>query len=245
MATRRVLLLLTLLMVRSAMAQGLATAEDAAQKWGLKQMSHMLADRPVMKTFLIGGQTHWVTREDTIWKWMAERYAGKATGFHAAWHEAPPTVSDAMHAYGEDKVYIYAELPKVSAKHDHNHAFERLWNVVVFELLNMENAQDFQNADALARSGSLGRMEYILKYAELEHRALGKTQAFFKDVWLPWCGTSGFKSDPRVWQQGYHPVFVNWVRQYPPDSWYPWQFYGKWFDEIKQAQKAKEQAAQP
>ncbi len=99
------ILLIILTMVRCAMAQ--APADDAAQRWGLKQMSHMLADRPVMKTFIIREQTHWVTREDTVWKWVAERYAGKVTGTHAAWREAPPAVSDAMHAYGDDKVYIY------------------------------------------------------------------------------------------------------------------------------------------
>lgn len=231
MVTRMALLLF--FMVECIMAQTPAT-EDAAQKWGLKQMSHMLADRPVMKTFIIGGQTHWVTREDTIWKWVAEHYAGKVTGFHAAWHEAPPTGDGhAMHAYGPDKVYIYVALPSDATEPSHNRAFEQMWSSVVFELLNMENAAGFGAATQEARAGRCTREEFILMYAKVEHQTVGKMQEFFRTVWLPWSQKTGFQTNPHEWRRGYHPDFTQWVSQYPPDNWYPWKCYGEGYDEIR------------
>lgn len=204
-------------------------------------MSHMLADRPIMKNYQVGKQIFWVSQKDSIWQWVAERYAGKTTKFWAAWHEAPP--SDpvrAQHGYGEDKVYIFLEVPD-TAKFSHNQIFEGLWSGVIFELLNMENAQGFNAVVRDAEEGRCSRRDFSLRVAELEHRALGKLQVFYKDVWLPWCKTTSFPTEEEIWKNGYHPFFKMWIHQYPAGSSYPWLFYGNAFDKIERWREERNQ----
>jgi hypothetical protein len=116
----------------------------------------------------------------------------------------------------------------------------------VFELMNLENAQGFRAAAMAAYEGTCTRHEYVRKYAALEHQALGKMQRFYTEVWLPWCATSGFVSDPTIWRHGYQPNFETWLAQYPQDLLYPWQDYGEGYESIRQqaqeaAQKVKTQ----
>jgi hypothetical protein len=205
--------------------------QNAPEPWGLNQMNHMLVDRPVMKNFLIGDQMHWVRREDTIWRWAAEHFAGAVTGFRIAWHEAPP-VSDAeaMHAYNSEKAFIYIDPSTLDAEASHNTHFERLWSYAVFELLNAENASGFTKLDWDAYNGLCTREEYAREYARLEHVALGKLQTFHQQVWLPWCTKSGFASEPAIWRRNHHADFTRWLLQYPQASDYPWQYYGTKFD---------------
>lgn len=201
-------------------------------------MQHMLADRPIMKTYLVGGQTLWVRQQDSLWKWVAEHYAGKTTQFWTAWHEAPPTEGfEAMHAYSTDKAYIYLKDLPSQAESDHNRTFELLWSSVVFELLNLENAQGFREATTAAYEGRCTRHEFVRKYAELEHQALGKLQRFYIEVWQPWCATTGFVGNPKTWHHAYQPDFETWLAQYPQDSLYPWQDYGAGYDRIRQQAK--------
>lgn len=213
-----------------------AMPQHRADSWGLNQMNHMLADRPVMKTFLIGDQTHWVRREDTIWQWTAQCFAGAATGFRIAWHEAPPiSIAEAMHTYSKEKAYIYIDPATLDADASHNTVFELLWSYAVFELLNAENAAGFSKLDWAAYDGSCSREEYAREYARLEHGALRKLQAFHQEVWLPWCGRVGFMSDESIWRRNYHPDFALWLSQYPKTATYPWEYYGAGFDYYRAA----------
>jgi hypothetical protein len=249
MITQKTVLLLLLAGVLPAIAQlssGVAAqTDDPAHKWSKRQMSHMLADRPIMKNYQVGKQIFWVSQQDSIWQWVAERYAGKTTRFWTAWHEAPPTDNaGAMHAYGKDKAYLYLEDLSPATSGSHNETFEKLWSRAVFELLNLENAEGFNEATTAAYEGKCTRNEFVRKYAALEQLALGKLQLFQKDVWIPWCKANGFVSDSKIWRHGYHPNFESWLSQYPQDSWYPWQGYGEVFDSIrrkseKQAGKSK------
>jgi hypothetical protein len=209
----------------------LAYAQSPVDPWGLNQMNHMLADRPVMKSFLIGDQTHWVRREDTIWQWTARHFAGEVTGFRIAWHEAPPvSTAEAMHAYSSEKAFIYIDPSTLDADLSHNTHFERLWSYAVFELLNAENAPGFSKLDWDAYKGLCTREEYAREYARLEHVALGKLMLFHKKVWLPWCMKSGFTSEPTIWRRNHQPDFDLWLSQYPKSSSYPWEYYGANFD---------------
>jgi hypothetical protein len=234
MSLQKTLLLLLLLLagLTPVSAQPFAKSETA-DSWGLKQMQHMLADRPVMKSCRIGEQIYWVRPQDSIWQWAAERYAGKTTGFWTLWHGAIPTKGfEAMHSYGEDKGYLYLEIPAADGKKTSNQIFERLWKEAVFELLNLENARGFHEAIETAYAGKCSRHEFIVQTVRLEYLALGKMQAFYREVWQPWCKTTGFAADPACWQHNYQPEFDTWIKQYPPGSPYPWKHYGDYYDEL-------------
>lgn len=240
MPLQKTLLLLFLLTALAPAAAQSFSKSETPESWSQKQMRHMLADRPVMKTYLVGGQTLWVRQQDSIWQWVAKRYAGKTTQFWTAWHEAAPTEGfEAMHAYAQDKAYIYLKDLPAQAASGHNETFEQLWSKAVFELLNLENAQGFRAAATAAYEGKCTRNEFVRKYAALEHQALGKMQRFYTEVWLPWCNTSGFVCDPKIWRHSFHPDFKTWLAQYPQDSLYPWQDYGEGYESIrKQAREA-------
>lgn len=249
MSLRQILLLFLLTGILPAGAQSssgvAAQPETPEQKWSKRQMSHMLADRPVMKTYVVGSQILWISQQDSLWQWVAERYAGKTTKFWTAWHEAPPADnSGAMHAYGQDKAYLYLEDLKASVAGGHNEIFEELWSRTVFELLNLENAAGFSEAASAAYEGTCSRNEFVRQYAALEHLALGKLQRFHTDVWVPWCKTSGFVSNPAIWKHDYLPDFETWLGQYPSDSWYPWQDYGGWYDRVKSEREQKSKQSQ-
>lgn len=238
MPWQKTLLLLMLLTGMTPVGAQSFSKSETPESWSLKQMQHMLADRPVMKTYLVGKQILWVRPQDSIWQWVAEHYAGKTTRFWTAWHEAPPVEKfEAMHAYGQHKAYLYIKEIGPPGSDDHNRTFETLWSCAVFELFNLENAQGFHNLSLLAYEGKCTRIEYARKMAELEHLAMGKQQQFFKDVWLPWCHTTGLVSTPEIWQRNYHPSSAKWLAQYPSDSRYPWEYYGEGYDRIRQARE--------
>ncbi|WP_395735763.1 hypothetical protein [Prosthecobacter sp.] len=235
-------LLLLLLLAQSlpAFGEGFSKSETP-QSWSLKQMQHMLADRPVMKSCRIGEQIYWVRQQDSIWQWVAEHFAGKTTRFWTAWHGDIPTEgAQAMHSYGKDTGYLYLEMPAADSKETSNQVFERLWKEAVFELLNLENAPEFSAAIADACAGKCTRHDYIVQTVRLEYVALGKMQAFYTDVWLPWCKISGFVPDPQCWLHNYQPDFETWIKQYPPDSPYPWKYYGDYYDELMRWKAATE-----
>jgi hypothetical protein len=239
---KSLLLLLLLSRLTPVNAQPFSKSETD-ESWALKQMQHMLADRPVMKSCRIGEQIYWLRPQDSIWQWAAERYSGKITGFWTAWHEAPPVEKfEAMHAYGQHKAYLYIREIGPPESDDHNKTFEALWSCAVFELFNLENAQGFSDLSLLAYEGKCTRIEYAGRMARLEHLAMGKQQQFFKDVWLPWCKATGFVSAPEIWQRNYHPISAKWLAQYPPHSRYPWQYYGEQYDLIRQAKEEAEKA---
>jgi hypothetical protein len=240
---KTLLLLLLLLTGLTPVSAEPFSKSETAESWAQKQMQHMLADRPLMKTYLVGEQILWVRQQDSIWQWVAERYSGKTTQFWTAWHEAPPVETfEAMHAYGEHKAYLYIKEIVPPASHDHNKTFEALWSCAVFELFNLENNEGFSDLSTQAYQGNCTRIEYARKFAELEHVAMGKQQQFFKDVWLPWCQATGLVSDPKVWQRNYLPVFKKWLAQYPPTSRYPWEYYGEGYDLIRQAREDADKA---
>ncbi|WP_395748046.1 hypothetical protein [Prosthecobacter sp.] len=239
---KALLLLLLLAQSLSAFGEGFSKSETA-ESWSKKQMQHMLADRPVMKTYKVGEQILWVRPQDSIWQWVAEHYAGKTTRFWTAWHGDIPTEgAQAMHSYGNDTGYLYLEMPAADGKETSNQIFERLWKEAVFELLNLENATGFSDALADACASKCTRHDYIVKITRLEHVALGKMQTFYTEVWLPWCKTSGFVPDPECWHHNYHPDFDTWIKQYPPDSQYPWKQYGDYYDELMRWKAAVESA---
>ncbi|WP_395743291.1 hypothetical protein [Prosthecobacter sp.] len=247
---KTLLLLLLLAGLTPASAQSFARSETA-ESWSKKQMQHMLADRPVMKTYQVGGQIQWVRQQDSIWQWVAERYAGKTTGIKTAWHEAAPTDGyEAMHGYAAEKAYIFLQDRSARAGGGHNETFESLWSGVVFEHLNLENARGFHQTTLAAYQGKCSRDDYARQMAALEYRALGKAQDFYQKVWLPWCEAGGFVSNPDIWAHGYLPSFDAWLAQYPQGSAYPWEYYGKAYDILRQkageaAQKAQALEKQP
>lgn len=240
------MLLLLLAGSLSVSAQSDAQTDDPAQKWSKRQMSHMLADRPIMKNYQIGKQIFWVSQQDSIWQWVAEGYAGKTTNFWTAWHEAPPVETfEAMHCRGPDNAYLYIKDITPAISDGHNETFEKLWRCAVFELLNLENACEFSEIELAAYDGKCTRDEFVKKKAMLEHRALGKLQRFCMSVWTPWCKTNGFVSNSAVWRHGYHPNFETWLSSYPPDSRYPWQYYGESYEHLRQAGEKKRLEANP
>lgn len=233
MSMQKSILLLALAAILPA-SQFSYSADDPTS-WAQKQMRHMLADRPTMKNYHVGNQILWINQQDSIWQWVAERYAGKTTQFWTAWHEAAPIDAEAMHAYGQDKAYVYVEDMTARGTNEHNAVFERLWRSVVFELFNLENAEGFHQADLAAYNGSTSRSEYVKAIARLEHRALGKLQQFHRDIWLPWSKDHGLNSEASIWQHGYDPDFDAWLGRYPATFRYPWQIYGERYDKFREA----------
>jgi hypothetical protein len=69
----------------------------------------------------------------------------------------------------------------------------------VFELYNIANAQDFQQAAQEVAAGKLAKKEYVIRVIEYESRAAEKARAFYIHVFLPWAKEQRAPTRPSLW----------------------------------------------
>lgn len=183
------------------------------------QFSAMLKDRPQMlelskvwqgnpiEDFVVGQLAGNTLGMPIYWQAQADRDFQIIEGFRAVhrWpsqtHSAAIWLSDTLKA-------------------------EEAWACLIFELFNICNAKDFEAINLDVEKGICRtEEEYISRFSKLEHKAILKTQDFYKSIWLPQMQKQGIKSNEKYWFMEVSPDFETWIKSYTQRDGYPWQPY--------------------
>ena len=205
--------------------------QDRPSDWGEAQLTLVVQDRPQLQPF--------VQKGNQIWNWLANAFASTPNGINIHWDNGPtsnffPSGAECGTALN-GKRFFYVRVDsayKTKPADGGMRSGEDVLYCLVFELNNVRHSEEKEKIYNEAESGSIQRTDFIRSIAEIEYRALSETAAFYSDVWIPFCKTRGFHTDPSLWGMPVSTTFEKWLTKYSSTSWYPWQCYGNIFDWI-------------
>ena len=226
-----VVFVLFLLLIRSASSEAAPTSEDRTWGDGEIQLNRVLRDRPQLVSV--------VKKGSPIWLWLVQNFQDTKVGFKIQWDSEPPQDGYDNHAdssaYPDENNISYIRLGtpnKGSFTTGKVNSTEQLLGELVFELCNVRLGQTKRTIEDRLEHGDISRREYILECASMEYLADTETAGFYNSIWVPYCKTLGWVYDPSLWHVSEASNFREWMKQYPPNSWYPWQYYGNRYDGI-------------
>ncbi len=215
--------------------EGLASSEEGLDlAHGNRQVASMLSSRPIMKELAPGRE---ITREDVVWRWAAQRFAGLETGTPVYWNSDPPnppSKADSRYPTSESDGWIRVrDVAGTEGLSDESRrrALEKLWASVVFELFNVANGQEFLAIYREAFKGGVRKDAWIERNLRLEHKALRRRAKFYWEIWKPFASQNGVRSDASNWRVSTPEDYEDWIRRYTDASPHPADYWGRYYDE--------------
>lgn len=170
---------------------------------GKQQVQNMLRDRPAMQKYVASdGVEKYVTEDDIIFQWAVRKFAGEDLSATIDWNPDPPHKPDGIDAdhgvpYRDKRGFIRVrKLYSSGPKKGEMISFEDLWAHVVFELINIANADKFSDVWERALMGNLSKEEWVRENTQIEFEAIMKMKEFCKNIWQPWASRNGFRIIP-------------------------------------------------
>ncbi len=195
--------------------------------FGLKQLNRMLVDRPMMK--------HYAKVGDPIWNEAIEGFAGRTAGCRVNWNPEDlrnaPRESVANHTYPTASSKFCCVRLRGKDPRNKPYPADRLWSSLIFEFYNMSNAAEFDKLYEAAVKGRVSRADWIFKHTLLEYKALKRRRDFFVKTWQPFAVSHEVTTNPKNWCVDLPKTHSSWLAQYWDPKGYPWNFYGRYFDD--------------
>lgn len=204
---------------------------------GKNELRRMLRDRPEMARGL--------NEDDELFQWAARKFAGEDVLTWIEW--SPRDHSDLADGWSRGgtlgrpaQVFVrechgqFSHMPPGTPR-----SFDELWSVLSFEMHNVQGHETSASLVIHAIVGEISRHEYILGKARKEYQALLRSRVFYLEVYEPWARSQNIATDPRNWRLNVPDTFDKWIASYPPDSDYPWKFYGQQYDQLAPGQRVR------
>lgn len=211
-------------------AVGTKSAAVTAQNLisGESQIRKMMQDRPEMRRY--------VKLNDPVWTFCVRQFAGEAVGEPILWNNDPPEYQDGNAEnqgplHGEKGWIRVRPCKTVGKRMGRKRSGEEMWSDAIFELFNIHNSVGFNRLYDAALADKVSRQDWITGNTELEYVAERKMASFYKRVWQPNMKIKGIVSHPETWQLGLPDTYEEWIAQYTDKSSYPWNIWGKYYDE--------------
>jgi hypothetical protein len=205
--------------------QGKPSRDDLA--FGERQVEQMVMDRPKMAGYL--------QKDDPVWRYCVRQYAGEAVGQRITWNNEPPEGdAEADHQTptqtqaGFIRVRRYA-LPPGTKQRERNG--EDLWASAIFELTNIRGSKQFERLYDEACDGKLDKQGFVDGFTKQEYKALQDSIVIYHALWEPRMKARHLPTLPYYWQTNIPPTYEQWIAGYSDPKGYPWNCYGKYFDE--------------
>lgn len=215
-------------------------ASPIRETHGERQVRRMLEDRFFMSAFPIetGGMRS-LSPDDSIVQWAVAQFESTPTGGMVFWNsdlpKSPPSFL-ADHASPSKSSLGFINLAKVfpngPSKGEYID-FEHLWMFAVFELLNIQQTEDWNKLDQRVAKENLAKNQYIEEAARIEFGVLHKLMQFYKETWVPWAKSANFKSDSTIWRLDTPTEFQDWIKLYREQTGYPWIPFGERYEFFK------------
>lgn len=196
-------------------------------RFGERQVKRMLSDRPQMRRL--------IKKRDELWIWTARQYAGEFTGRRYNWQKNPDTSGSgvdqfgAWHNFDLEKNSGYVTVKKT--REDGLLATpEQMWAGVIYELFNVRNDSDFQEAwnDVLAHK--LSKADYTACSTRLEYNALKELSRFYCSNWKAQAQKFDYESSSWYWFPDLPDTYEAWVSKYKTTNPGYFNYYEKGYD---------------
>jgi hypothetical protein len=123
---------------------------------------------------------------DPIWNWAARQFAGEYTGKRYYWN-GDPAFKRAQCAIAFHHVPSGKDVGYVSVRNSDEDGYivspEQMWAVLIFELYNIRNDDEFR--ELASRPVHLSKAEFIRGCAQCEYKALQQLGPFYKKFVQP------------------------------------------------------------
>ncbi len=174
---------------------------------GERQMQRILQERLEMNQYSGGGETRYVTSEDSIFRWAAQKFGTADGTLRFFWNRRPPTGRASEHRRPIDGHVGWIALADYTGTSiEPAQAFDCLWRGIFFELLDISKLRKVEQVRARAAAGLCDENTFFRDSMAIEYEALMELKSAYETVWLPWCQRSGFESQPRYWATPTNPV---------------------------------------
>lgn len=200
----------------AALSEQVLKMQQLSGKHGRLQINAMLQSQPQMSQCDTSRGIYVISAQDKIWQWTESMFEGSSPQSRIFWSLQLPGAGIMAEGDGgaEGKVYFIRVANIEGSDLARNEAFEKLWYSCVYELNNSKNYVTFTDMKAQVFHKKLSRTEFLDQWTRAEYRTLSETQAFYKDIWLPWASNVGMSSDEAHWLLGWKPTYAEWVRQF-------------------------------
>jgi len=195
---------------------------------GEKQLSRMIEDRPQMAAFIKKG--------DSVWTWVRNQFAGESIGSQIFWDASPPElpidyVGRHFPPYGgRPGVIQLRQYDRFGKSVDGEH----LWAAAIFEFYNIQNTPGFYKTYDAARRATITKEQFIHDVTELEFNAEKSAGLFYHSKWKPNLEHLKKCSNPQYWHAANASLsYEQWITQYQDHNSYPWDSWGKHYDELR------------
>jgi hypothetical protein len=197
----------------------------------------MIHDRPEMMTYrtAAGTEMH-VSLSDEMVRYAIARFSGRGLLNKVRWNTEPPgddSGAEGSAASHDAEGWIRMKYPareEPAGDPSPNKVFEEYWSALIYQFFTMENQPESQRLYDAATALAIDRETFILQQAALAHRALRKSNRFYKERWLPWAGAHQFVSNPEIWRARTPSSFAEWLRWFE-NTGFPEQPFGTYYDD--------------
>jgi len=202
------------------------------------QVEKMVRDLPAMSYFpTAGGGKKRIGKNSRIWRFVADGYGRKVNGSVTCWggtNVPEPMEIWANHTVpGEGgmrgSIRIRSKLKDASGV-VRDATSEELWSSVVFELFNIQNAEDFIRISVETANAKVTREDWIRRNTALEHKAVLRLAGFYRQIWEPWAKANGLVSHPFLWHVDTPADFDEWISSYPKEVMNPRMYWANYWD---------------
>jgi hypothetical protein len=180
-------------------------------------LNALVADHPELLTL--------IRRDDEIWQWLEVHFTNH--GKTVRWTRDRGvrfTHYIAMSSYLQPVLYLAPRTPGGQPISPQLQLSE-----IIYELLNISHAEEFQQVVARARAGALSREEFVEAMARVEFRTCQETDAFHALVWLPYARQNHLPLYRGNWHIGIGTNIQRWLDYhrhvakdgYPDDAYRP------------------------
>jgi hypothetical protein len=200
---------------------------------GSRQVQQMVKDRPEMQKY--------VTPDSPIWHWCVRQFAGVSLGERLNWNKGdldPRFFSgryDAMNQPPSEGKPGYIEIREMHAdgeKKGRKQSCEELWCHAVYELNNITYSAERERIWTAALAGRITKQSFVEQYSRSEYQAYGGTARIYRAFWKPLAAARGApEGAPEEWGDGIASTYEEWISRYTDPSGYPWDVFGKYYDE--------------
>jgi hypothetical protein len=212
------LCLLNILFVSAAGAD----FDSNSETWGEQQLKSMTEDRPQM--------LECVTQNDPAWSWVASHFKTKSAQL-IHWDASLPKKSFDYDSDCDQSSHgpLVIRIRRFN-RDGQPLSCERIWSCIMFELMNAANITRFHQVHKQALAG-LSRKAYIRENTEIEYETVKKMAALYRTVWLKGANVCTSEDPYNYWFINTLPTYEEWLSGFKDLNRYPWNSYGKFFDE--------------
>ncbi len=199
-----------------------------------------MKDRPASASIINGdGNLISVNVNAEPWLNISKMFVSEDSENHTVWDnsELSKTGPEGLQYLAEHSLRTDTQPARIlvrAEKMDHHGnlvptTFEDIWTAVIFELLNIENGEEFTKVYKDVLFKKMEKKEWVYRNTVLEYKALRKLRKFYTEHWKPWAEKNKIETDPHNWGVSEDIKYKDWFKGVRKNNMY--RYWDDYYDE--------------